>query len=221
MRKIAIICFIFFLYSIPAIGNESKVGLESRAKSLGGIFLTIYDSPTGALWNPAALDLLKRPVFEINIGQPYEFDIVSISNFFPGFGTMGLSLRKWETNPFTDLLMIGWGKFISSKLSVGVSSGVFCSKSVIDPRLNFGFFYRFSESQPTWKTLAFDNFSAGIFFNDLRLQKRDLGEDPRLSANLFYRSPADWFRIFWSCEMSKAVPVWHGANGRCAQGSRR
>lgn len=211
MRKLAIVYLVLFLYSISAVGNENRIARESRAKSLGGTFMTVYDSPTSALWNPAALDLLKRPVFEINIGQLYEFDIVSLSNYFPGFGTIGLSLRKWETNPATDLFMIGWGRFISSRLAIGVSTGLFQSESNFEPRLNVGLFYRFSESQPAWKMLSFENFSVGFFLRNLRLREKNLtDEQPRLSASVLYRSPVDWLRIYGSCEIGKSIPIWHG-----------
>lgn len=125
-------------------------GVGARALGMGGAFFAISDDATASYWNPAALALIEKKEFSFMQAQMFEQTTLNFIGYVQpttSRGTFGFFINQMtsggfekvniEVDPNTDEIValenlgsfsvneravgISWGRYVSSKLSFGVS----------------------------------------------------------------------------------------------------
>ncbi|MFQ6112678.1 MAG: tetratricopeptide repeat protein [bacterium] len=92
----------------------------SRATGYGGSLVVQARDPSAIFWNPALLSGLKGRGILLSINQPFEFNLVSLTQFVPLYGTYGVALARMPTSAESvDRGTIAWGRKIVYGFSIG------------------------------------------------------------------------------------------------------
>lgn len=68
----------------------------ARSAALGHAALASLHDPAAVFWNPAALSLARDARFRISTNQPFNFDYIGVSQFWPRFGDLAASISRYD-----------------------------------------------------------------------------------------------------------------------------
>ncbi|MFQ5825137.1 MAG: tetratricopeptide repeat protein [bacterium] len=114
---IAIILSPSYLFSQSEVENFAP---GSRAIGYGGSLVVQVRDPSAIFWNPAVLSGLKDRELLISINEPFGFDLVSLTQFIPLYGTYGIAFSRITTSTESvDRGTVALGREIVKRFSVG------------------------------------------------------------------------------------------------------
>ncbi|MFQ5864584.1 MAG: tetratricopeptide repeat protein [bacterium] len=112
----------------------------SRAVGYGGSLVVQARDPSAIFWNPAALSGLKGRGFLLSINEPFGFNLVSLTQFVPLYGTYGIALARIPTpNESVDRGTIAWGRKIVRGFSIGSNFNIEKRKNDLFAAASIGF----------------------------------------------------------------------------------
>lgn len=181
MRKfILIFLILFFLHLCHEIScGQSEVEdftPGARAFSMGGSLVVQARDPSAIFWNPALLSGLKDREFLFNLNNRFSFNLLSLSQFVPLFGTFGFAIARIPSSrESVDRGTLAWGRKFASFFSFGTSLKVLKHKDDWFSDFSVGFLLGNTSDGTLDRNLTFQNasffdyVSLGFTFRNLPL----------------------------------------------------
>ncbi|MFQ5648824.1 MAG: tetratricopeptide repeat protein [bacterium] len=135
MAKRLLLTILLYLFHPPTLAQpqteadststtlgSNVFALDGRAAGLGGSLVVQVRDASAVFWNPALLSGLKDRSLLLSVNDPFEFNLVSFTQFVPRVGTFGVSLTRILTSQGTvDRGNIAWGHELNRRMSTGTS----------------------------------------------------------------------------------------------------
>ncbi len=184
MNSKHLICTCLFLF---ALGMCSKVDSQEnhysrtvQAVGLGGSLVAQARNPAAIFWNPSLLAALKDRELFITVNDLFEFNELSVSDFYPAVGTIGFAFSRVSTDTSNiDGGALAWGRRFTDWLTIGSRFSFDKQGSTSFVSGSWGLLLgnpRFGTFDYNWKskgeTVFRERFNLGVSFQDIPIRRK-------------------------------------------------
>ncbi len=163
-----------------SLGQNGEFRPTARALGLGGSLVVQARDPSAIFWNPALLAGLKDRAFLLSSNRAFEFNLLSLTQFVPLYGTFGVALSQVpDTLNSVDRGTFAWGRMLTRAVALGGQVNVEKKKDDWFATAGWGIFLgnpMVGTLKRSWHDYTdsswLDRFNLGLTFQNIPLSKK-------------------------------------------------